>query len=93
MPKRWTFLAGLLLLTPPPPTNAVDEAQPAPTTLQQITREAEERLAEWDRMDLQEQELESKYWWLGLIELAASLALRHDPFADLQVRGWSAKSN
>jgi hypothetical protein len=47
----------------------------AGTTLQEITRDAQQRLKEWDEEDAREQIAEARYWWLGWIELAASLAL------------------
>jgi hypothetical protein len=64
---------------------------PASTTLQQITRDAEQRLQEWDAEDQREEELEAKYWWLGLVDLAVSLAVGHDPLTDLQIRGLNAQ--
>jgi len=45
----------------------------AGATLKEITRDAEERLKQWDEEDAREQQLESRYWWLGLVELALSL--------------------
>lgn len=85
MRKPWASLMVFLLLVPPRPVLGGQEISPPSTTLQQITQEAEDRLKEWDMMDEEEQQVEAKYWWLGLIELAATLALRHDPFTRLAV--------
>ena len=42
-------------------------------TLAEITRGAEARLRQWDEDDAQDQRLESKYWWLGFVQLALSI--------------------
>ncbi len=85
MRKPWALIVASLLLAPAPPVRGAEENPRASTTLQQITREAENRLKEWDMMEVHEQEVEAKYWWLGLIELATALALGHNPFAHVEV--------
>lgn len=53
----------------------------AGTTLQEITRDAQERLRQWDEEDSREQALESRYWWVGLIEMALSLTFGRFAFS------------
>jgi hypothetical protein len=90
MRKPWIFISALLLVAPRQPLWCADEKTTASTTLQEITRDAEERLRQWDAEDLQEQEWEAKYWWLGFIELAASIALGHS--LRIHSAGFTSKS-
>ena len=69
------FMAAILLNLP-----LLAEEARSGSTLQEITRDAQERLKQWDEADAQEQVVQSRYWWVGLIELAVSVAFGRTVF-------------
>jgi hypothetical protein len=73
---RWIgpFVLSFLLVALPPITHSDDTAAPR-TSLQEITRDAEERLRQWDAEDLEEERYAGRNWFLQIIDLAFSLAL------------------
>ena len=72
------ILMAVLLLALP----AGAEVTRSTGTLQDITRDAQERLKQWDEADAHEQAVQSRYWWVGLLELALSLTFGHAVFSD-----------
>jgi len=80
---------GLLLLTFTPSSHSADSSAPR-TSLQEITRDAEERLRQWDAEDAEEEKLAGRNWFLQIIELAFSLAvLRGGQFGSVHAVSFS----
>jgi hypothetical protein len=70
-----------MLVLGPPSVVAAEEKVTGETTLQEITRDAQRRLKELDEQDAREEQMEAKYWWLGLIEMAVGIAFGRFPTA------------
>jgi hypothetical protein len=93
MRKVKAIVASVLLVGPTMSGIGAEEKVTAGPTLQEITRDAEERLQQWDAEETREQELDAKYWWLGLIQLAVEIALGRAPDSAsrfLAVHHWTA---
>ena len=74
MRKVWRVVPTLLLVALPPRSPGEDSGAPR-TSLEELTRETQERLRQWDAEDEQEEKLAGRYWFLQIIELALSLAV------------------
>jgi hypothetical protein len=77
MRKIWKVLPGLVLLASTPTVYGEDPNPPPATTLQEISRQAEERLKQWDEEERLEEKLESSNWVLQVLNLAVGLILGH----------------
>src|SRR5262245_27331048 len=77
MPKIWRAGLGVWLVVAPLAVYAQGSGSPPPSTLQQITRDAEERLRQWDAEDQVEDKIRGWEWAISFIDLAVGLALSH----------------
>ena len=84
------FILSFLMVSFSPSSQSEDR-RAAPTTLQEITRDAQERLRQWDEQDKAEEKLAGRDWFFEIVDLALSVAFfRGGHIGSLHAVGFSA---